>query len=289
MSAVAAPHQQSDTVVLFLTHKWSKSIGYRFSRLRRELSPLVDCFVLLQSDGGEVLSSWTAFLGALGAPEALVPFAADELPGELGLRFYGDRRILGNTHFPLLRFARSGRYRHYWQVESDVDYRGNWLSFFSAYRECETHLIASHIFRFHDWPTWPLWTTLGAPQGVELVPGEMYKAFFPLFRISTEAIGAVEQAHRSGWQGHFEVLIPTTLKRAGLRIHDLNEISRCYVGASQNPCAILPLQSTLRWRPVVSVGEFAQRSTGPLIFHPIKGNWCFDGEKVVEWVDAAAR
>ncbi|MEZ0272785.1 MAG: hypothetical protein ACAH18_11890 [Methylophilaceae bacterium] len=272
---------RADAVVLFLAHQWSEAIGQRFARLRRELSPFVDCFVLLQNDQGDVLRSWTAFLHAIGASDALVPFLADELPGELGLRYFGENRIMGNTHFPLLRFARSRRYRHYWQVESDVEYRGNWLSFFGAYRECETPLLASHIHRYHDWPTWHWWHSFAVPTDSGLALANLYKAFFPVFRISPPAIEAVEQAHRAGWLGHFEVVVPTAVTRAGLGLQDLCAINPCYVGASQNPCAILPIQSTLRWRPEVSVGEFWHRGSGALIFHPVKDNWSFDGEKIV--------
>jgi hypothetical protein len=281
--ALAGP---PEAVVLFLAHQWSEAIGQRFWRLRRELSPLLDCFVSLQDDRGDVLRNWQAFLAGLGAPDALAPFLPDDLPGELGLRYFGDRRILGNAHFPLLRFARSNRYRHYWQVESDVEYRGNWLAFFSAYIDCETPLLASHIHRYPEWPSWGWWRSLSAPAGVALGPNDLYKAFFPVFRISRDAIQAVEQAHASGWLGHFEVLVPTTLVRAGLAIQDLRAINPCYVGPSQNPCPILPLQSTLRWRPNVSMREFGQRGAGPLIFHPVKDNWTFDGAKVVQW-DAA--
>ena len=109
------------------------------------------------------------------------------------------------------------------------------------------------------------------------------KAFFPVFRISRAAIAKVDQGHRAGWLGHFEVLVPTLLAREGLAVQDLRATHPCYVGASQNPSPILPLQASLRWRPKVSRAEFSQRGSGALLFHPVKDNWAFDGEKVVEW------
>jgi hypothetical protein len=104
-----------------------------------------------------------------------------------------------------------------------------------------------------------------------------------VFRISADGIEAVERAHRRGWLGHFEVLVPTTLVQAGLGVDDLCAVNLCYVGPSQNPSPILPVQSTLRWRPAVSLDEFNRRGAGPLIFHPVKENWSFDGNRVVHW------
>lgn len=283
MSAGSAAAAQPETAVLFLAHEWNEAIGQRFLRLRREIGPFADCFVRLQSDQGEVLRQWTGFLQAMGALDAMVPFDAGELPAQLGFGYFGDGRVLGNSHFPLLQFARTGGYRYYWQVESDVEYRGNWLSFIGSYRQCETPLLASHIHSFHDWPTWGWWRSLSAPSGAQVKVGTLRKAFLPVFRISADAIEAVEQAHRSGWLGHFEVLIPTALVRAGLGVDDLCAINRCYVGPSQNPSPIRPVQSTLRWRPAISINEFTHRAPGPLIFHPIKDNWSFDGDKVVQW------
>jgi hypothetical protein len=267
---------------LFLAHQWSEAIGQRFLRLRREIGPSADCFVRLHDHRLDVLQRWTDFVHAIGAPEALVPFDAGELPAQLGLCYFSDRRIMGNTHFPLLQFARSAAYRYYWQVESDVEYRGNWLSFISSYTDCDAPLLASHVYRYHERPTWTWWLSLSAPPAAALKQSELCKAFFPVFRISNDAIEAVEQAHRSGWLGHFEALVPTAVVRAGLRVQDLASINPCYVGPSQDPCTLEPL-STLRWRPKVSRDEFEQRGDAPTIFHPVKDNWSFDGEKVLQF------
>ncbi len=286
MSGSGSAAERPGTAVLYLAHKWSESIGQRFLRLRREVGAFADCFVLLQDDGGEVLRQWTTFMREHGAPDALAPFDADQLPTQLGHRYFGRGRVMGNTHFPLLAFARTRSYRHYWQLESDVEYRGNWLSFLGSYRHCETPLLSSHIHTFHEWPTWGWWRSLRLPPGVQVKVSALRKAFFPVFRISAGGIEAVEQAHGSGWLGHFEVLVPTALVRAGLAIEDLCLLNRCYVGPSQNPNPILNIQSTLRWRPEVSLNEFNHRGSGPLIFHPVKENWSFDGKGIVRWPES---
>ncbi|MBG9387446.1 hypothetical protein [Caenimonas aquaedulcis] len=272
-----------DTAVVFLAHQWGEAIGQRFLRLRRELGAFADCFVLLHDDQGPVRQQWTAFLQSRDLAGALVPFDDRKLPGDLGWGYFGRSHILANTHFPLMWFARGKPYAWYWQVESDVEYRGHWQAFMSAYRENPAPLLVTHIHRHGEWPTWTWWRSLTVPVEVELKDDALYKGFFPVFRISRPALDAVEGAHRRGWSGHFEVLIPTLLVRQGFTIQDLRATLPCYVGQSQNPCPILPIQATMRWRPPISRGEFMHRGNGPLLFHPVKENWSFDGGKVVQW------
>lgn len=287
MHPEAPPLRSADTAVLFLTHQWTQSIRERFARMRREIGPHADCFVLLDGGNANVLAAWRAFLDSIGAPEALVPFHADELPGQLGFGFFGDERILGNTHFPLMNFARDTRYRYLWQVESDVELRGNWREFLAAYDGNDASLLATHFHRPEEWPTWHWWHSLWAPAGVQVRRESFRKAFFPVHRIAKPALDAIAQAHRDGWRGHFEVLVPTVLLQHGHRVEDLRAERPCYVGDSQNPCPILPVQSTMRWRPEIPIPEFMRRGEGPLLFHPVKKNWAFDGEKIVQWPEPA--
>ncbi len=270
----------------FLTHQFNESISHRFARLHAQLAGYADCFVRLQDDGGPVIAAWKKFLNQKGLAHALMPFVPAELPRQLGYAFYGDREILGNTHFPMLAFARSAQsYQWFWQIESDVEYRGNWRDFLQAFEASDAPFLASHIHRFEDWPTWTWWSTLAAPGAVKLDADKRFKAFMPVFRMSREAVAATHNAHDEGWSGHFEVSVPTALAHAGLEVGSLRNVTRCYVGGSQNPQRIIPLQSTMRWRPPITAKEFMARDNGPLLFHPVKRNWAFDGEKVVRWAD----
>lgn len=44
------------------------------------------------------------------------------------------------------------------------------------------------------------------------------RSFNPLFRISNEALRFIDQSLLQGWEGHYEVLLPTLLKTAGFSI-----------------------------------------------------------------------
>ena len=211
-------------------------------------------------------------------------FAADRIAAELGFRHFGMQRLGANTHFPLLGFARSNpQYEHLWQVEFDVEYRGSWSDFFTTYAATDADLLGSHFHRWSDWPEWFWWSSLTYPQDLGIRQEEFHKAFLPIMRLSRAAIACVERAHRQGWMGHYEAIVPTVLLRDGHRIEDLNARGNAYMGWFQDPVPLLPLLSTIRCRPPVGMHEFMSRGKGPLVFHPVKEAWTYDGERIVTW------
>lgn len=274
--------QQRDTCIVFLTHLWDEVLARRFDRLRSESAPHADCFLLLQDDDERVVAQWKAHLQATGASDAVFTFNSIDLPRRLGIRYFGSQRVLGNTHFPLLLFSREhARYQYYWQVEGDVEYRGRWGEFFAAYRDTDASLLAAHFHRWQDWPDWFWWPSFTAPPEVHPSTEQLYKAFLAVMRLSRPAIECVERAHHQGWLGQFEAVIPTVLLLEGHRLEDLNVRKSCYIGWFQDPVALLPLQSTVRCRPFVGMQEFTNRGEGPLLFHPVKERWTWDGERVL--------
>lgn len=108
------------------------------------------------------------------------------------------------------------------------------------------------------------------PPGRVVDRRDLRRAFLPIYRISREALACTHAAHQSGWRGHFEVLVPTVLRLHGLSVQDLNEVTPCYQGHRQEPCEDTHLQSTIRFKPGVSLYEFANRDSAPLLFHPVK-------------------
>ena len=124
---------------------------------------------------------------------------------------------------------------------------------------------------------------MGMPPGIRrIAPAELRKAFFPVFRISSRALELVDQRLQQGWTGHYEVLVPTLLHVNNMQALDLNDVSVSYVGDDQVPGKDEPGLSTMRWRPDISLTEFRARSTAPLLFHPVKQEWYFDGSSAKE-------
>lgn len=272
------------TAIVFLTHVWHEAVGRRFERLRRETASTAECHVLLDSRAPGVEEGWRHFLAGVGASAALVPFTPAQVSADLGLRFFGLRDVLSNSHLPMLWFARTRKqYDYVWQVEYDAEYRGRWGDFFAPYGGTDAALLAVHYHRWSDWPDWFWWPSFTFPPDVAVQQDELCKAFMPVMRMSRAAMECVERAHRQGWFGHAEAVVPTALLREGHRLEDLNVRKTCYMGWYQDPVPLLPLLSTIRCRPFVGQNEFLQRGQGPMLFHPVKEPWTWDGEKIVNW------
>ena len=79
---------------------------------------------------------------------------------------------------------------------------------------------------------------------------------------------------RAGWVGHAEVLVPTLLKRVGMKLMDMGgegkftkrtEINRFYTGTNTDRKGILD-NGTFRYRPILeSWGERPDT-----LYHPVK-------------------
>jgi len=267
-----------------MTHQWSWSIAKRFTRLLSEVNQKVDCFLLLHDDEGSVCQQWLQFLESIGAQTQLKRFSPKNLTMQLGYPYLNGLQMLpGSVHFPLLNFSRSYRYQYYWVIESDVEYRGNWLTFLNTYRECQAALLGAHIHCHRECPTYWWWNSLTLPSDIHLAVDDLHKAFLPICRLSADALDLIDEAHRLGWRGHQEVLIPTVLHLNGQAIQDFSQTAECYLGDSQNPCWSRTRLSTLRWRPEITLDEFINRGHGPLLFHPVKQDWVFDGRNVLQW------
>jgi hypothetical protein len=271
---------EAGTAVVFLAHQFGPAIARRFERLASETEGVAECHVLLHDDGGPVRQGWQAFLRDAGRADALYLFRPEALAAALGVPLFGGKGLLGNVHFPLLAFARGAPHARFWQVESDVELRGHWGELLRAFAGVDAALLAAHVHAHAQRPGWFWWDSATAPAALRLPQGAWRKAFFPVCRFERRALQAVEAAHRAGWHAHFEALIPTALEAAGLAVHDLLAHAACYLPGEQDPVEDAASRSSIRWRPEVTPEEFAARGHGPLLFHPVKGPWWFDGGRM---------
>jgi hypothetical protein len=267
--------------VLYLAHAWSPIHTLRFQRLQRQTESIADCYVLYQSATTEPPDD-----PRNAARDAIHVFQAPELPRRLGYRYLTqDGLVPGCAHFPLIDFSKSYPYRHYWLIEGDVEFSGNWATLLRAGSATDAGLLASHLRRHRDAPDWVWWGSLRAPLPARLtIPrqiGKLSKAFLPLYRISSDALQLIDRLHRRGCTGHCEVLLPTAIGNAGLGVVDLNSLNALYRGTEQDPASDVASRSTLRWRPEISLAEFVRTFTADTIYHPVKAEWTFDGTNVV--------
>lgn len=259
------------TLILFLTHTWSRSLGERFLRLRREASAFGDCRVLLHDDHGPIRRAWQELLHSAGVPDALERFEPQALEAELGYTMFRQGSLTpGSAHFPLLKLVQHLAYSHYWLIEFDVECSRPWWEFFEAFEQSEADLIASHVYSRTQRPDWYWWKSMCGPAKEAVPVGSQWQAFLPVCRISRRALQMMDAAHRAGWRGHSEMLVPTVLKQRGLDVRDLREFSHCYTGTEQDPHEDLTRLSSMRFRPEITLRELAVRTSVPRLLHPVK-------------------
>lgn len=217
------------------------------------------------------------------APDGQVPAAAADLPlwtfsdadlAAIGFPLYRPRIVPGSTHYPVLLYARANPdHSHYWVIEYDVHFAGDWRVFFDYFANNDADLLASHLRRFDEEPDWRWWR-LDHPEQTIPLPAR-WRAFHPVYRLSAAALAHIDAAHRQGWAGHYEMLVPTLLSAAGYRLQDFGgsgslvaagDHQRFYRDdASADPQGRLR-HGSMRWRPCVRFPYWPRNR----LYHPVK-------------------
>jgi hypothetical protein len=272
------------TAVLFLTHVWNRVINLKYERLRSEIGTRADVFVLAEPS--------PSLLAALAVdPPATAPlgFAVPRLVETLGYPTLEEGMLVpGSTHFPLLAFAAARRtYDAFLVVEFDVEFSGNWGALLDTIIASGTDFASMHLRTRAQVPDWYHWASFEPPDADREWASDLEqqrRAFSPIYFIRRGALEFVDAAHRRGWRGHYECLMPTIIAHHGCTMLDLAEGERFCRGTDQNWAEDQPdgALSTVRWRPPITVEEFRERSTGNTLFHPIKGIWFYDGTRLLK-------
>lgn len=156
----------------------------------------------------------------IGARNLTWAEAARRLPYQAKLGQHPGSFWPRNIDLPLMWYFHSHpEHHHYWLMEYDVRFTGQWPDFFRHFAGNESDLLATTVFDYDFRPQWRHWNTLSSPQVVPC--RDRVRALFPLYRISNAALRALHSAYCSGWSGHYEVTIPTILKTRGFTLEDI--------------------------------------------------------------------
>ena len=248
---------------LLLTHRYDRRIAAEHRKLERAARGLGDAQLL--------------FHAGRRAPEVPLPPGSyritDESLRALGYPMLYDGRVVpGSVHFPLLRFFRDfPHYAHYWLIEYDVRFTGDWRILFRHFGEDDDDLLTCHIRSHADEPSWLWWRLQHPTQNIALA--RRLRCFNPIFRVSARGLAHIDRMHRSGWRGHNEVLFPTLLRRRGFAIRDMGGIGRFVAEGDRNrfylerSLADPALErGSLRYRPVYRrPGRHRNK-----LYHPVK-------------------
>jgi hypothetical protein len=242
--------------VLFLTHFTSQRIARHFSRLKRETASRLDAFLCLHQKRPFTLFPADFFIRSEDS-ERILPVRCEER--QRSGRNYG---FVDLFCFPA--FQRLKRYSHIWFVEYDVDYAGDWGSFFARRMGSRADFLGTTVLPQAESKDWDHWPYFVAPPDARPL-----RSFIPIFRVSQLLFAHYVEAVATGeWQGHFEALLPTIANYYGLQIEDMGGYSNTPKNESSlSPGTFVcwPVQSKYYFHEVPS--NFSQRE---ILYHPVK-------------------
>lgn len=253
-------------VVLFVSHLMDNGIMTRYRRLRRELpADKYDVvWLMTQSEGADVVCPGDI---------TMVTIRPHELRA-LGYTPIESTLVPGSCHFlPLRFFLDHPAYRHYWFIEYDVEFTGNWLTLL---QDCDTRLhtydlLGCHVERFgannRNWTWWHRANHCGYPSEA------CVKAFLPICRYSHAALACLDRYLKAGHAAHAEVMVPTCLYHHGLKIGDFGGATPFTPDGYHNKYYIQGTgvnNGTMRWRPTFTKEEVLKSNLRHALFHPVK-------------------
>jgi hypothetical protein len=238
-----------------MTHVWVPELEAEFERLSRISGPgAPDVWLVLDAK----TRGSAALAGRYPRCHVFDEAAISKLPYP---RLH-DRGLLNHPHFPVLEFFLAHpEYEHYWIVEYDVRYTGDWAHLLDYFRDPDHDLVTAHIRRFGDEPRWEWWESLSHPMHT-IAREKRLRSFNVIYRMSHRALKFLHEAQVDGWRGHPEVSIATLLSHSGFKLLDFGGFYTSHGYRSGR----LAMSGSLRYRP-------SRTSAGPLantLYHPVK-------------------
>lgn len=199
-------------------------------------------------------------------------------PGKLATVRWDE--TIGDNDLPVMQFFRADpNYEHYWIVEYDVHYTGDWREIFAELSRSSADLLATNILDREAVPDWAWWKTVRTP-GTELAAAQMVKAFLPFARASARLLAEVDRRYREGWAGHYEAIWPIAARLAGMTLEDVGGDTpytppeRRFRHYSSNAGHWAMYPGTFQYRPSYRFSEmmaFGRELTRePMLWHPVK-------------------
>ncbi|WP_139167914.1 DUF3405 domain-containing protein [Bauldia litoralis] len=172
----------------------------------------------------------------------------------------GDSIVPGGGHLRAIDFRRRfPQFRHYWFIEYDVVYTGDWRRFLKDFAGDESDLIATRLRKFTSDLRW-FWGSSFSTGDSSVTRKDWLIAFLPIHRISARGIEALERVVAEGWVGHYEILVPSALAYSGLGLSDIggngpftpkDRIDRHYYDCRKLRAAgTFRVYPPIRWRPI---------------------------------------
>ena len=258
-----------ETVFVVLTHIFNPKTNSEIARISSELSDAYPFMVYYDASVQEVPAKPDLRFIPFDYRKisALFPFSMGPtvVPGNLQLVF---TELL--AQFP--------NALHFWIVEYDVRYSGNWKHFVKYFESNPGRFVGCNIRFHHEEQHWHWWESLknNADPENKININSLVRAFLPISRYSRRALEIIRrECLEGGWAGHYEVLVPSLLHKEGLQIEEIGGDSHFtppsrkynFYSATRSNFGDLQGYSSMRWRPEVVFWGLRQNR----LYHPVKG------------------
>lgn len=260
------------TAIIWLTHVEDDQIFKAFERLEREARDKFPVYGIYSS-------------GVTSAPSRhprIRTLCNEDLRAAIPTRAHGLRPAgdIVSGFVDLLHFAAVDAvpdHDYYWLIEYDVDFSGNWLSFFNDFVDSRADVLGTTLFPKKMDVNWWHWRSFEAPYA--LSKRKCIRGFFPILRLSRKMIELYRRAVPA-WAGHYEALYPTIASQSGLFVEDIGgdgpftPFHRChrYYWNTYGDGNLSP--GCFRYRPPVSNCYYGERASNfshvDVLWHPIK-------------------
>ena len=265
----------SKSVVLYTAHYVTDEILAEYDRMRQACAGGYDVVLLYDNffdDFPDVAPDRRIDVHLVN-PDAIQALGYAIWPGRERLEYTSPSGLRpGNWDFAILDYFHTHPgYSHYWRVEYDVRFTGDWGFFFDACATSDADLLGTTLLRHENSPPWFWWSSLGSPDGI-LDRTQEIRGFFPVARLSHRACVLLDQQYREGWCGHAECVMPTVLAHHGMSVEDIGGTgefvpaghdNRFYVNTASDDC-LQP--GTFVFRPALA-RPGSRRNT---LWHPVR-------------------
>jgi hypothetical protein len=256
--------------IIYRTHFWMPALEAELLKLSLAVGDRYDIWVICYAEAGvdftvppparKILFN-QRHMRALGVPSRCA-CRPEPIPAR-------------NLDLALLHFYRMvPEYQHYWMIEYDVRYSGNWNRLLRELDDPAVDFLGTAVQRRRENPGWVHWRTLCALDDLPQHHDQQVKAFAPMMRLTQRAFAAVDDAYRRGWHGHYEALWPTVIAAAGMRIEDIGGSGSFTPAARAGRHYTCTADHGHLWpgsfifRP--SIPEADINDSMPMLWHPVK-------------------
>lgn len=262
------------SVILILNHFSHRQLHNQHAEIEKTCGHEYDVFLLSDRTRPSLLFTRPR-VGSKEFRFTLEDLAGLDYPGKRDIAMAAPemRSVkFGNAELPLLLFfAAHSHYRHYWLIEYDVRFSGSWHHFVSSFDQSDADLLGTSLIRHAEFPDWNRWKSLVLP-ATSANDQDRLRGFFPVYRISNEALSCLHERYRQYCAGHMEVVVPTVLYQAGLRLEDIGGdgefVKRSNINRFYTNCRLTNELSpgTFVYRPVHrAIGSETNK-----LWHPVK-------------------